>query len=120
MKPATHNIEIYRGDTYTKFIRIRSKDENGDPGPYVDLTGGTPKAQIRLNEDAVDVEAEFTATLGNQTTFPGSIHLSLTPTQTRGLDPVNHVWDMEVTHADSSVRTYLKGSVTVIKEVTRP
>ena len=120
MKPATHNIEIYKGDTYTKFIRIRSKDENGDPGPYVDLTGATPKAQIRLNEDDTEVKAEFTATLGNQTTFPGSINLLLTATQTRALTAVNHVWDMEVTHADGSVRTYLKGSVTVIKEVTRP
>lgn len=120
MKPATHNIEIYRGDTYTKFLRIRAKDENGDPGPYVDLTGSTPKAQIRLTEDDPDVAAEFTAVLGNQTTFPGSVHLSLTDTQTRGLDAVNHVWDMEITHADTSVRTYLKGSVTVLKEVTRP
>ena len=120
MKPPTFNIEIYQGDTFSMFMRLRALDSNGDPGDYIDLTGSTAKAQIRANAAAVDPpDAEFTCTLGNQGTVPGSLFVELTHTQTAALTG-NGVYDVQVTHADGRIRTYLAGTTTLIKEITRP
>lgn len=118
MKPATQNIEIYKGDTFQLFFRIRNRLPNGDPGDYVNLTGQTPKAQIRATEATASVLAEFTATLGDQTTFPGSVLLELSAATTTSLAS-GGVWDVQLTNGSGQVRTYLKGQVTLLPEVTR-
>jgi hypothetical protein len=118
MKPPTFNIEIYQGDTFSMFLRIRALDANGDPGNYLDLTGSTAKAQVRANAAADPPDAEFTCTLGNQSTVPGSLFVELSPAQTAALTG-NGVYDVQITHADGRIRTYLAGTTTLIKEVTR-
>lgn len=120
MKPATQNIEIYKGDDFSIFFRIREKLANGDPGSYVDLTGAVGKAQIRQTEDTATVAAEFTVTIGDQVATPGSVLCTLTGAVTGALSITSPAkWDVQLTHADGKVRTYLAGSVTLIKEVTR-
>lgn len=120
MKPATQNIEIYKGDDFSIFFRIREKLANGDPGNYVDLTGAVGKAQIRQNEDSTTVDAEFTVTIGDQVQTPGAVLCELSSIQTGALSITSPgKWDVQLTHADGKVRTYLAGTVTLIKEVTR-
>lgn len=120
MKPATLNIEIYKGDDFSLFFRIREKLANGDPGPYLNLTGSTGKAQIRQTEDTATVAAEFTVTIGDQVATPGAVLCELSSALTGALTITNPgKWDIQLTHADGKVRTYLAGSVTLIKEVTR-
>lgn len=120
MKPLKFDIEVYQGDTFSMFMRIRALDANGDPASYIDLTGSTPKAQIRSNVADIDAapDAEFTCTLGNQGTVPGSLFVELTDVQTAALTG-NGVYDVEILHANGVRRTYLQGTVTLIKEVTR-
>lgn len=100
------------------FLRVRALDENGDPAGYINLTGTTPKAQMRAIAGANDVDAEFTCTIGNQALVPGSLFVELDHVQTAALG-ANGVYDVQVTHIDGRVVTYLAGTVTVIKEVTR-
>lgn len=120
MKPATLNIEIFKGDTYTLFFRVREKLADGSLGDYIDLTGATAKSQIRQSEDSSTVLGEFTATIGDQVATPGSVLLTLTAAETTALALTqNGVWDVQITYADGKVRTYLKGTVTLLKEVTR-
>lgn len=120
MKPAPLDIEIYKGDTFELFVRVRERLSNGDPGDYVDLTGATGKAQIRATEASNTVDAEFTVTLGNQITTPGSVYLSLSTAQTTALAATtSSKWDFQITFADAKVRTLLKGTATVLAEVTR-
>lgn len=120
MKPLKFDIDIYQGDTFSMFLRVRALDANGDPSDYIDLTGSTAKAQIRTDVADLDADpdAEFTCTIGNQSTVPGSLFVELSPAQTAALT-ANGVYDVQITHADGRVRTYLQGIVTVIKEVTR-
>lgn len=118
MKPAAKDISIYRGDSYSLFFRVR-KRTNEAPGDYIDLTGTTPKAQIRANEAAAEVLAEFAASLGDQVNFPGSVLLTLTPTQTAALPLSGGKWDVQIAFSATDVRTYLKGAVTVEDQVTR-
>lgn len=115
MLPVNRNLTIYKGDTFDFTFKLRTKGAFGAPGDYVDLTGATAKAQIRASQDDTTVMAEFTCSTGDDT---GSVSLQLSPTQTAALTG-NGVWDVQITFADGAIKTYLAGTTTVVKEVTR-
>ena len=119
--PESRNIDIYKGDTYGFSFRLRDRTPTGARGAYVDLTGCTAKAQIRSTEDTPTVLVEFTASIPNQTVAEnkGRVNLALTPAQTAALTFTKAVWDVQITFPDGVIRTYLKGAVTLTKEVTR-
>lgn len=130
MQPGTQDITIYQGDDYELFFRVRAlvwdPDANGGaggyvPGDYVDLTGFTPKAQIRPSAGSATLLAEFTATLANQTDpdTKGGVYLTLDSAETTDLPTTGGKWDVQLTEdATLKVQTYLRGSVTVTAEVT--
>jgi nitrogen fixation protein FixH len=120
--PEGLNLTIYKGDTFSFAFRLRSRTAYGSPGDYVSLDGATVKAQIRANEDATQVIAEFTCVIAEPQTDPantGRVTLSLTPDITGATNFNDGMWDVQVTWPDNTVTTYLRGSVKVIKEVTR-
>lgn len=119
MKPATLNLDIYRGDSKDVYFRVRDKNTDGSPGPYKVLTGATPKSQIRADKNNPAVLAEFTASLDDQVARPGGVLLHLTGAQTTAITPDTAVWDVQVTHANGDVTTYLAGTVTITGDVTR-
>lgn len=118
--PVNRNITIYKGDTFTLDFRLRARTSQGDPGVYIDLTGATARAQIRPAEDG-SLSTEFTCATADQTTTDGKgrVQISLTPAQTSALPDSGGVWDVQVEFPDGTVRTYLKGTVSITKEVTR-
>jgi hypothetical protein len=114
MLPVNRNISIYKGDTFDLEFRLRARSGEGDPGGYVNLTGATGKAQIRLTEDSAEVLAEFAVTCGAD----GTVLITLTAEQTAAL--VNGgMYDVQIEFPDGSIKTYLRGTVSVVKEVTR-
>lgn len=123
MQPATHDITIYRGDNFELFVRLREKTWSAGtntfvPGAYIDLTGQVGKAQLRETEDSSTVSAEFAVTLGNQSTTPGSAYMRLTAVQTAGITITSGKYDLQFTLAGETL-TYLKGNVTITKDVSR-
>jgi hypothetical protein len=123
VKPAEHDIEIYRGDTFELFFRVRTRTWDGTawvPGAYRDLTGFTPTAQMRSSADAADPAAlTFVCTLANQTTTPGGVLVRATPALTAGLAIMAGVYDVQLSDGTDKF-TYLKGAVAVDPDVTRP
>lgn len=116
MIPATYNIELYRGDDFTLVFRMR----DSVTGDYINLAGRTGLGQIRASAEDATVLATFTVAVLDQTTTPGAVSISLSPTQTAALPLSGGVYDIEVASADRSwVRTPIAGKVTVIAEVTR-
>lgn len=118
MLPATENLSLYRGDSVRLERRLRSVDAEGVSGDYFDLTGCTPKAQIRATAASADVLIEFDAELTDQTTTPGGVVLSIDAGLTGSLADKT-LWDFQLTHPDGAVRTYLSGDVTAKGQVTR-
>jgi len=110
--PAQYDLDVYQGDTFTRYIRLKRRDLT-----YIDLTGATPKAEIRTDEASSTVLATIAVTLDNQTTSPGGMTLLLTATQTTTLS--SGKWDLQIRAADTTTTTYLRGLVTVYKEITR-
>lgn len=118
--PVGKNLSIYKGDSYEFSFRLRARAGDGTPGDYVDLTGCTAKAQIRQTEDSSTTIAEFTTEIPTQNGDDlGRVRLSLTSGQTSASNFTGGKWDVQLTWPDGSVKTYLAGTVTVTKEVTR-
>lgn len=117
--PAVFDPEVYQGDSWDLFFRVKARDAGGNL-VYQDLTGATPKAQFRPNAASSTITAELTCTLSNQSTTPGGVLVRLSPAQSAGLAPGNLVWDCEISYSNGDKRTVLAGAVTVIAEVTRP
>jgi len=113
MEPAPLDLKIVRGDKFTCFFRVKQAG-----GTYINLTGYTAAAQIRQTDGDGAVAATFTAVIGDQTAFPGSVLLTLLKAVTTTLTPGTLVWDCEVIDGAGEPRTVLAGKVTVLKDVT--
>lgn len=113
MLPVTKNISVYQGDTFSLLFRLREKNLDGTPGPYLNLTGATVEAKIAKKSDG-SVSATFTSEITSAT--GGEALITLTPTQSAKLDE-NGKWDAQVTFPDGRVQTYLRGNVTLLKQV---
>jgi len=122
--PAVRDIEIKKGDTFRLFFRIRSANPDGTPGAYINLTGKFPKAQLRKADNSLITE--FSATLGDQGLYPGSVLVRLGPVTTAGLTPmtdakydvqVSSVSPATITNTDDN-DTYLEGKAAIIADVT--
>lgn len=123
MEPGVKDLTIYQGDDFPFTFRIRSKDDEGNPGPAINLTGATGKAEIRTARNTTGSPlATFTVTVDpDQNANTGVVHLDLAAAVTTALAPTlasPYVWDVEITLGGKK-RTYLTGNVTVKPEVTK-
>lgn len=116
--PATYAPEIYQGDSWDLFFRVKARDGSGNM-VYQDLTGATPKSQLRATAASGTVLAELTCTLSDQGTTPGGVLVRLSPAQSAALVPGTAEWDCEILYASGDKRTVLKGTATITAEVTR-
>lgn len=124
MIPAVANIEFVRGDSFSKFGRIRTKVWDGVagayvPGPYRDITGWVGLAQVRETVDSASVLFSFAVTLGDQVAAPGSFFLTAVPADTINLSVFAGVWDLQWTTDTGQILTYVGGTVTLKKDVSR-
>ena len=104
--PSPVDLSLYQGDDFYLDLTVTNSD-----GSPADLTGATPKAQIRTTAADATVLAEFVATITTNV-----IHLHLTAALTAPLSGPA-VWDCQITTPD--VVTLVAGTVTIRPEVTR-
>ena len=107
MSPGVYPLHIYRGDSFAIRLRLWKDASRTEPS---DLTGATPKAQIRQTTNAASA-VDITTTIVQ----PNFVDLALTPAVTATLS--NGVWDLEITQG-GVVRTVLTGDVLVNEDVT--
>ena len=118
MLPAKYDIkDLYRGDTYRRTFRLRFVNADDTLGDYADLTGCEPLAQIRTAVRAPEILETFDVTILDQTETPGGVQIELTPEQTATL-PDTGRWDLQLTHPNGDVRTYLAGTVKAAGQVS--
>ena len=115
MEPAILDLSGPRGDTFTKPIRIKLKSD----GSYVNLTGKTVTAQMRLQPDDTVIVATYNVTVHDQTVTPGGVTLGLTPSITATIMPDTYYWDLQVEGDPTDVTTYVRGRHIVLPDVTR-
>lgn len=102
--PATHALDLYRGDTWRQRFIVSDRD----------LTGVTMQAQIRDRIDGT-VQTEITLAL----TLPNIIDAYL-PASTTGTFTSSGVWDLQLTWPNGDIQTILAGPVKLKLDVTKP
>lgn len=117
MLPASRDIDIYQGDTFTLHFRLRLSTAVNNP-EYVDLTNSVLKAQVRSVETSTTVLAEMICTVFNQTSYPGEGEIKI-PSSVTATMSQSGVWDLQATFGDGTVITYMRGAANFVREVTR-
>jgi hypothetical protein len=111
MQPGSMNLVLYRGDSYKWQFTLWTDEAKTVPA---DLTGATPKAEIRVGPGTTVL-----ATLITSVTMPNKINVTLTSTVCASLPPTAK-WDLQVTYTGSppDVITIVAGNVTVTADIT--
>jgi hypothetical protein len=107
--PGTYDLALYRGDSYGWRVRLWEDAAATIPA---DLTGVTVEAEIRDRSAGT-----FVVALDTVVTLPNIVDLAITPDM-YATCPAKGVWDLQLTYADGTVRTVLKGAVAVTGDVT--
>ncbi|MDD4995784.1 MAG: hypothetical protein PHW53_04975 [Patescibacteria group bacterium] len=108
----TYDITAYLGDTLN--LAVTWKDADSVP---LNFTGCTGLAQIKLAKADADAVGSFTVVLGSST---NNIAFSLSAAQVLALGVGKWFYDLQVTFADGSKRTFITGRLKTIQDVTRP
>lgn len=126
MIAGTYNMTIEQGSTFGRLISVEQPDLETDPTgatfePFL-LNGYTARMQIRRNVDSSTAMLSLTTENGGITINPGTadneIKLSVTATNTALLTS-DGVYDLEIIDSLGEVSKVIRGTVTVIPEVTR-
>ena len=126
MIAGTYNMTIEQGSTFGRLISVEQPDLVTDPTgatfePFL-LNGYTARMQIRRNVDSSTAMLSLTTENGGITINPGTadneIKLSVTATNTALLTS-DGVYDLEIIDSLGEVSKVIRGTLTVIPEVTR-
>ena len=116
--PGDYPLTLYRGDT--RVLSLAFTEDDGETA--VDLSGKTWRAEVRETVDSSAVL--LTWTVDTTDAVDGILVLTLPATQWADADipaadiAVKWAWDLESTQS-GVVRTWLKGKVKVIGDVSR-
>lgn len=110
------DFEIEQGASFGRAYVLR--DSAGDP---VDLTGVTARMQIRQSVASPDVLLELTTENGMLVIDPlnGRTDISLDADTTAAMTWRRGVFDLELVDGTGWVTRLVRGTITVIREVTR-
>ena len=109
---AVANLSIDQGATFTSDITVKDVG-----GTVFNLTGYTAVAKLAKGYSSTRTRTTITTTIANDPTT-GVITLSLTATETAGLDGERYVYDLEIVSAGNTVTRALEGIITVRPEVS--
>lgn len=116
----TVDIIAYLGDDLDCAVGIRSgsldADGNVVPGAYIDFTGCTALAQIKVKKTDTTAAAEFTVTLGNAA---NNIRYSLPKATVTALGVGKWVYDVQITDAEGKTRTRIAGLLMITQDTSR-
>ena len=107
------NQVIDQGSTYSKQITVYENDGT----TIQNLTGYTAASQLRKNYTST----AFTTINATKATphTSGVIVMSLTAVQTAALKSGRYVYDLQITHSDTTVTRVIEGVITIRPEVTK-
>jgi hypothetical protein len=112
MTPGDYPLELYRGDSRRWRFSFSSKSPSGVVTPF-NLTGVTPKAEIRDKPTGGKLIAPLTCTL----TLPNVVDVALLAEDSKQLLSKG-AWDLQFTYASGDVLTFIAGAVTATGDVT--
>lgn len=117
MAAGKYDFKIERGETFTRTITW--KDAVGNP---VDITGWTARMYIKVKPGATSSLIQLTTTNAKLVlgATAGTIQINLTAAETAALTTPNKkaVYDLELVSSAGAVKKLLKGTISLLDEVT--
>jgi tRNA A37 methylthiotransferase MiaB len=118
MQPATIDLTIYKGSTYSKIIQWKT----GTPALPVNLSGCTARMQIRKR--VTDTEILDTLTTENSKlqiydAVNGRFKISIPANVSSAYNFNTAVYDLEIVFPDTTVVRVIEGCLSAVPEVTR-
>ncbi len=110
-RPGKLDIQMWRNDTWQQVFTLLA-----DTTP-INVIGSTVYIQVRKGCGGV---LALTLTNGSGVTLGGVDNNQITVKKLVDIAKGNYVWDMQVTFADLTVKTYLEGDFIVYDDVTKP
>jgi hypothetical protein len=104
------NLSVYQGDDFRAAVTV-----SDSTGAAADLTGYTVNAQIRRG--IADNNPDIVQTISTSVDLPNTINLSIDHADTANLTGP-YLWDLQLTAADGTKTTILRGKVDVLREIT--
>ena len=116
---ATYNHDLLRGDTHTGFLlKLEVDNDSGGKDP-VDITGWEFKAQFSRGRKRGRVYHEASTSGGGMTiTDAAAGEFTLDAFQTNGWQEGEYYYDIQSTAPPSTVRTHLRGVLSLLGDVT--
>ncbi len=111
MAAGYYDYTIEQGATWSIRLAVQNP-----AGQAVNLTGWTPRCQIRRKHNSADIVASPACTI---THASGYVFLLLTAAQTTAIAAGAYVYDVELYDGGTQVARLQEGTVTVTPEVTR-
>ena len=111
MAAGKYDFTLEQGTTFSREITVQ------DSASAMNLTGYTPRMQMRSTHDSSTIALTFTASVSNAA--QGKIQLSATDTLTAAVEEGMYVYDLEIESSSSGVTRLMEGKITVTPEVTR-
>lgn len=108
MKPVRYDLEIYKGATFSRAFTFKNRATKQP----IDLTGYTPKAQIRPAENSAILSKEFVLTISG-----GTVTMQLSASDTAELAPGVQAWDLKLSD-NGNVTYWIRGKVLITGRVT--
>jgi hypothetical protein len=121
-----YNLTIEQGSTFVRLISIEQPDLDADPTgatfePFL-LTGYSARMQIRRTVESSTVMLSLTSPSGGIIISPGTpeneLSITISAAVTAALTS-SGVYDLEIVDAGGLVSKVIRGTVTLIPEVTR-
>lgn len=120
MSAAQLNITVKKYATFRLPLQI--KNGTGESATPADLTGVTPRMQVRASADDTEVLMEFTVANGRIVivdAMQGQIELIIERAHTAAIGWTTGVYDLLLIDADDEGKRILEGTVNVSQGVTR-
>ena len=111
MSAGSYNFTLEQGATLDRTVTVQ------ESGSAMNLTGYTPRMQVRETHDSTSILLAVTCSISNAS--GGIIRLQASATTTAGIEEGIYVYDLEIESSTGVVTRLLQGNVTVTPEVTR-
>ena len=111
MAAGKYNFTLEQGATFSREITVQ------DSGSAMNLTGYTPRMQMRSTHDSSSIALTFDTSISNAS--QGKIQISKAATDTAAIEEGIYVYDLEIESGGGTITRLMEGNVTVTPEVTR-
>lgn len=122
MQPIVYDAKFVRGDDWRLSFRVGRYDDNRNKVYDIDFTGHTGLAQLRRSTEDTAVLLTFSVIIHDQTVEGnmGRFTIFADKDVTGDLESESGVYDVQLTSGSGETQTWVRGKISILRDVSRP